>query len=209
MAHNRLDRSQADVLHGAKERGEAVTQVVPHEATAALQPQAPRERSFLSLRSEDPIALVTVDCLPTPMLQSFSQRRVHGNLGQADLRLACGDFALRPTALDVDQVRAPIQIMPLQGKASSAQPRGSDKQRSGPLQQLVVGIEFGEDHDHLPGRYDNGFVRRLGFRTRKQKNRIRRPSFCVDCHRKRLADWYSEVLVQVGLSEVRPLSVSR
>jgi len=91
MAHNRLDRSQADVLHSAKERGEPVTQVVPHEATAALQPQAPRERSFLSLRSEDPIALVSVDCLPTPMLQSFSQRRVHGNLGQADLRLARRD----------------------------------------------------------------------------------------------------------------------
>jgi|HubBroStandDraft_3_1064219.scaffolds.fasta_scaffold175593_2 hypothetical protein len=124
-------------------------------------------------------------------------------------------FVLPAVSVPFDQQRSMLirylpqsTSLPLQGKASSAQPRGSDKQRSGPLQQRVVGIQFGEDHDHLPGRYDNGFVRRLGFRTRQQ-NRIRRPSFCVDCHRKRLADWYGEVLVQVGLSEVRPLSVSR
>jgi len=66
MAHNRLDRNQADVLHGAKERGEAVTQVVPHEATAALQPQAPRERSFLSLRSEDPISEAKIQSRSCP-----------------------------------------------------------------------------------------------------------------------------------------------
>lgn len=169
-------------------------------------PKAPPDSSFLSLRSEDPIALVSVDCLPTLMLQGFSQRRVHGNLGQADLRLARRDRTFDQQRSMLIRYVLQCRSLPLQGKATSAQPRGSDKQRSGPLQQLVVGIEFGEDHDHLPGRYDNGLVRRLGFRTRQQ-NRIRRPSFCVDCHRKRLAD--SEVLVQVGLSEVRPLSVSR